>query len=40
MSHRRVDFDVDFAALLAPGLTSANEPIAVTKYRLLPRTSL
>jgi hypothetical protein len=40
MTFRAVDFDVDFAGLLAPGLTSGNGRIATTKYQYLVRGPL
>lgn len=40
MSRQIVDFDVDVAGLLTPHLTSVNEPIAATQYRLMQGGSL
>ena len=40
MTFRAVDFDVDLAGLLVPGLTSVNGPITTTKYQHLVRGPL
>ncbi len=37
MSFQAVDFDVDVAVLLVPGLTSVVVELPTTKYRSLPR---